>query len=70
VDSHGVVDSLPETCWRATAWINAQERLKNTGRARYKVIPDETPPSNIEEARHQLPVEAQWAVEWLEQIGD
>jgi hypothetical protein len=23
--NHRVVDSLPETCWRATAWINAQE---------------------------------------------
>ncbi len=24
-NNHGVVDRLPETCWRATAWINAQE---------------------------------------------
>jgi hypothetical protein len=34
------------------------------------VIPDETPPSNIDEARRQLPEEAQRAVEWLEQIGE
>jgi hypothetical protein len=31
--------------------------------------PEETAPTNIDKARGQLPAEAQWAVEWLEQIG-
>jgi hypothetical protein len=69
-NNHRVVDRLPETCWWARAWINAQERLINTSWAWYMVIPDKTPPSNIDEARRQLLAEAQWAVEWLEQIGE
>jgi hypothetical protein len=40
-------------------WINAQERIENTGWARYMVTPDETPPSNIEKARRQQPVGVQ-----------
>jgi hypothetical protein len=66
---HGVADSLPATCWRATAWINTQERLVVTGWTRYMDTPEETAPTNIDKARGQLPAEAQWAVEWLEQIG-
>jgi hypothetical protein len=56
-NDHRVVGNLPETCWRATAWINAQERLESTSWACYMVIPDETQPTNIEEARGQLPVQ-------------
>ncbi len=68
-NNHGMVASLPEICWPATAWINEQEQLENAGWARYMVIPDDTLPTDIEEVRGQLPAEAQWAVEWLEQIG-
>jgi hypothetical protein len=46
------------------AWINAQEQLESTAWARYIVIPDKTQPTNIEDARGQLLVEAQWAVVW------
>jgi hypothetical protein len=65
----GVADSLPATCWWATAWINAQGRLKVTGWMDYMDTLEETTPTNIDKARKQLPGEAQWAVEWMEQIG-
>ena len=68
-NNHGIAASLPEICWPTTAWINEQEQLENAGWTRYMVIPDDTLPADIEEVRGQLPAEAQWAVEWLEQIG-
>ena len=68
-DNHGEVHSLPATCWRATTWINDQERLEDTGWARYLKLPHETAPTTIDEAKAKLPAEAQWAIEWMEQIG-
>jgi hypothetical protein len=41
-----------------------------TGWARHLVPPDEADPITLAKARTQLSAEAQWAVEWIEQLGD
>jgi hypothetical protein len=41
-----------------------------TGLARPMVAPDETGPTTLDEARTQLSADAQWAVEWFEQLGN
>jgi hypothetical protein len=55
---------------RASAWLTADNRLQMTGLARPMVAPDETGPTTLDEASTQLSADAQWAVEWFEQLGN
>jgi hypothetical protein len=68
--AHGTVDQLTPTSVRASAWIGAEHHLQMTGWAQQLVPPAKPDPITLDEARTQLSADAQWAVEWIEQLSN